>query len=306
MRRLPTGPGPGEWGGRGSGALARDLVRPLHLGSRVVLVEHRCPHRSSGSTLVGRVEQPTLGFVLRGLGKASVGGSRLHMDGNQVALIPASEEYRVQHVGCGRGACAMTLHFSPELFDEALEDHRVRSKPRTPRMLPREPRARLLLHRLLQAAASEESDRLVVEELCFRLLDCCLGEAASPQRDKGRKSPTAQLIADRAREILAERLCERLELSEVAAKVGCSPFHLCHAFKAATGTSLFRYLHLLRINEALVRIHEGATDLSGLAFDLGFASHSHFTRIFRREVGRPPSKVRSRVPELVMSEVGAE
>ncbi len=216
------------------------------------------------------------------------------MDGNQAALIPASEEYRIQHVGCGRRACAVTLHFCSELFNEALEDHGVRPRALTPRMLPREPRARLLLHRLLREAMSEESDRLLVEELCFRLLDCCLGEAASPQRGQGRKSPAAQVIADRVRELLAERLCERLELSEVAADAGCSPFHLCHAFKAATGTSLFRYLHRLRINEALVRIHEGATDLSGLAFDLGFASHSHFTRIFRREVGQPPSRVRSR------------
>ena len=293
--QAPGGREPREAGERGSGAPARDLVRPLHLGSRVVLVEHRCPHRSSGSVLTGRLEQPTLGFVLRGLGKASVDGSRLHMDGNQVALLPPSEEYRVQHVGCGGRACAVTLRFSPELFTEALEDHGLRSRAPAPGLLPREPRARLLLHRLLRAAAgSEETDPLRVEELCFRLLDCCLGDAARPQRGTRRTSPAAHAIADRAREVLAERMSERLELAEVAAEVGCSVFHLCHAFKAATGTSLFRYLHQLRINEALVRIHEGATDLSGLAFDLGFASHSHFTRIFRREVGRLPSQVRAR------------
>jgi AraC family transcriptional regulator len=294
MRTLVAVRGPDERAAKEPGALAPDLVRPLHVGSRFVLAEHRCPHPPSGSRFVGRLERPTLGFVLRGLGKASVGGTRLHMDGNQVALLPTSDEYRVQHVGCERRACAVMLNFSAELFNEALEDHGVRPRASAPRMLPRGPRTRLLLHRLLREAAPEESDRLRVEELGFRLLDCCLDDAASPQRRQGGRSAAARVIADRARELLAERLCERLELSDVAAEVGCSPFHLCHAFKAATGTSVFRYLHRLRINEALVRIHEGAVDLSGLAFDLGFASHSHFTSIFHREVGRPPSQVRFR------------
>jgi AraC-like DNA-binding protein len=39
---------------------------------------------------------------------------------------------------------------------------------------------------------------------------------------------------------------------------------------------------------------EGAEDITGLALDLGFSSHSHFTDVFRREFGSTPSEIRKR------------
>jgi AraC-like DNA-binding protein len=37
---------------------------------------------------------------------------------------------------------------------------------------------------------------------------------------------------------------------------------------------------------------EGADDLTALALELGFSSHSHFTDAFRAEFGRAPSRIR--------------
>ena len=45
--------------------------------------------------------------------------------------------------------------------------------------------------------------------------------------------------------------------------------------------------------EAMYRIGEGASDLSQLALTLGFSSHSHLSEVFRRELGTPPSSLRS-------------
>jgi AraC-like DNA-binding protein len=42
----------------------------------------------------------------------------------------------------------------------------------------------------------------------------------------------------------------------------------------------------------LESLASGADDLTSLALDLGFSSHSHFTDAFRREFGRTPSEVR--------------
>ncbi|MFA6441419.1 MAG: helix-turn-helix domain-containing protein, partial [Sterolibacterium sp.] len=44
---------------------------------------------------------------------------------------------------------------------------------------------------------------------------------------------------------------------------------------------------------ALQRLADGADDLTALAIELGFSSHSHFAETFRREFGRTPSQVRS-------------
>jgi AraC-like DNA-binding protein len=55
--------------------------------------------------------------------------------------------------------------------------------------------------------------------------------------------------------------------------------------------SLHQYLTQLRLARALVELpHAG--DLTSLALDLGFSSHSHFTFAFRRAFGCTPSQFR--------------
>jgi len=68
-------------------------------------------------------------------------------------------------------------------------------------------------------------------------------------------------------------------------------FHLCRVFRTATGTSLHAYRSQLRLREALGRVPDAA-DLTALALDLGYASHSHFTQAFRRAFGTTPREWR--------------
>jgi AraC-like DNA-binding protein len=63
-------------------------------------------------------------------------------------------------------------------------------------------------------------------------------------------------------------------------------------FQERTGVPVHRYLTLLRLRASLERLAEGASDLTELALELGFSSHSHFTDAFRREFGFSPSDVR--------------
>lgn len=79
---------------------------------------------------------------------------------------------------------------------------------------------------------------------------------------------------------------------ELAAEVGVSPYHLHRRFRAATGWTAHAYRDHLRLREGLARVLDGEPDLSALAFDLGYASHSHFTTRFRRAFGATPSQVR--------------
>jgi AraC-like DNA-binding protein len=83
-----------------------------------------------------------------------------------------------------------------------------------------------------------------------------------------------------------------LRLDGIAAAVGSTPAHLGRVFRRVTGTSIHTYLTRLRLRAALEPVMAGADDLSGLAHDLGFSSHSHFTYAFRREFGCPPSQLR--------------
>jgi AraC-like DNA-binding protein len=69
-------------------------------------------------------------------------------------------------------------------------------------------------------------------------------------------------------------------------------FHLARIFKSRTGFSLHAYRNQLRLRSALERLREPNVDLTGIALDLGFSSHSHFTETFRRAFGKTPSAVR--------------
>ena len=82
-------------------------------------------------------------------------------------------------------------------------------------------------------------------------------------------------------------------IQDMAAEFGVSPFHLARIFRFETGFSVHQYLLQIRMNEALSRLHAGEPQLSRLALDLGFSSHSHFSETFRRHFGESPAQVRA-------------
>jgi AraC-like DNA-binding protein len=94
--------------------------------------------------------------------------------------------------------------------------------------------------------------------------------------------------------VMLRRLAEPLRLADLAADVGLSPFALCRTFVRHAGLPVHRYRRRLRLREALRRLADGAADITGLALDLGFSDHSHFTNAFRAEFGVPPSGFRAR------------
>ena len=93
---------------------------------------------------------------------------------------------------------------------------------------------------------------------------------------------------------LAKRIAEPVRLAEIAAAVNYSPFHLARLFRADTGQPMHGYLQQLRLRESLDQAVAGRGTLAELASAYGFASHSHYTRMFRQAFGVPPTALRSR------------
>jgi AraC family transcriptional regulator len=112
---------------------------------------------------------------------------------------------------------------------------------------------------------------------------------------KRRRNSTDADHADRveaAKQYLSHHLGDRITLDDVAKAAGASPYHLTRIFHQRTGAPVHRYLNRLRLRAALEQLADGADDLTALALELGFSSHSHFTDAFRREFGRAPSEAR--------------
>jgi AraC-like DNA-binding protein len=133
---------------------------------------------------------------------------------------------------------------------------------------------------------------MYVEEQVFGLLEQVLDGAYRHKAPRaGARSSGADLSRDCC-ELLGRRFAEPLTLSEIAAALHVSPFHLCHTFRRVTGVTLHAYRNQLRLRTALEQLESGGADLTRLALDLGYSSHSHFTSSFRSLFGVPPSAVR--------------
>jgi len=166
-----------------------------------------------------------------------------------------------------------------------------------------------LLQRLVFRHLTEGGpvDRLFVEESAVRLLSRAVADA-SRAWDLSRKTPESAQgeLAEAAKTVLAESFREPVGLDEVARRAGSSIFHLCRTFRGYTGSTLHAYRNQLRLRTALERVAVPAGDLTDLAFDLGYSSHSHFTAAFRKAFGMAPSAFRRKATAQAVREMSAK
>lgn len=151
------------------------------------------------------------------------------------------------------------------------------------------PRIALRRARLFGALLAGLQDcALGIEEASLTLLQSAIhgGETTEVRRAPSVRDVE---IADRARQVLGCSFTERLSLAQIAQEVGCSPFHLARTFRKVTGQSLHGFQNRLRLRSGLERLRDSAGDLSRLAHELGFSSHSHFSAAFRREYDVSPA-----------------
>ena len=153
----------------------------------------------------------------------------------------------------------------------------------------------LVKESLVAAARSGRADTMQLEEMALSatyhaLSDVLPRGAAASSRGRVRER------IEEARMLLGQDLDEPLHVTAIAKVLGVSPFHLARQFRDLTGTSMYAYRQHLRVRTAVQRIFdEPRCDLSAVAADQGFASHSHFTAACRRTFGVTPSALRARL-----------
>jgi AraC-like DNA-binding protein len=138
---------------------------------------------------------------------------------------------------------------------------------------------------MLAERLRREPDPLAGEELSLAILVASLGD---PRRVAIHDTDCVR----KAKAILHESEEPRLTLTDIASEVGVSSIHLTQAFKRSEGVPLYRYQTQLRLGRALAELPE-RDDITDLALDLGFSSHSHFTASFRSAFGVTPSAYRA-------------
>jgi AraC family transcriptional regulator len=234
-----------------------------------------------------------IAFPYRGAFVWHVGQEAVVSDPNQVLFIRGGEPFRVAHC-------------PPDGFAEVIitpDQGRLREVAETagfdlekhPLFAARSRRAPPELQRrcaafVLKIAGHEGEDEFCADEELVGLMR----EALTIEAPRQFASADTRRLIRRTKEYLDAHFTEPLRLSDVADAVAASPAYLTDVFRRFEGISLHRYVIQLRLARALVELPH-ASDLTALALELAFSSHSHFTFAFRRAFGCTPSQYRRRI-----------
>jgi AraC family transcriptional regulator len=97
-----------------------------------------------------------------------------------------------------------------------------------------------------------------------------------------------------ALQFIHQNYARDVALSDIAAAVHLSPFHLVRLFKQTLGVSPYQHVIQVRVNNArsLLAAGSGRRSLAEIASAVGFADQSHLTRHFKRITGVTPRQFR--------------
>ena len=230
-------------------------------------------------------------FPYRGVYLRHVGGDQAVADANQVLFFNQGQGYQVSHPVIG-GDASLVLSVAEATLRELAPRNLVCAggefafNQQSLRIDARAQAVVMLLRHSLQKGSIEP---LEAEGLSLILVARALGPRTS--RVPGASRSRRRLV-DRAKVLLAGDLSRRWTLAGIAREIGGSPVYLTQVFQQVEGLPLYRYHLRLRLARALDLI-VGRDDLSDLAYDLGFSSHSHFSAAFKQHYGVTPAEFRA-------------
>jgi AraC-like DNA-binding protein len=275
----------------------------------IALGEYRCPVEHPQFSGGGPQRCPFVVFPRTSTRITRLGGKPQVYTPNTVSLHNIGDVYCREAVSREGERCDW-IAVSPSLLREVAALHGLADRdddrifaasiaPSTPaiyaaqRALFRELRADPYMPQL----AVEEYAIGVVEAVCRTVAESAGAARGARERRFAGRAPA---IIDATLKLLATEYRSALGVDDICERVHCSPGYLSRLFRRSTGFTLHEYQQQLRLRASLELLLESRHGLSELAMQLGFANHSHFTSVFRREFGMTPTQFgRDPSPALV-------
>lgn len=123
------------------------------------------------------------------------------------------------------------------------------------------------------------------EELGYRPCSRCRPD--QPEWE-GRKKE----LAKSAQRLIDERYDRKFSLEGIAGELYVNGSYLARVFKSCTGQTLLDYHNTVRCHAAQDLLMCPELSIAYISEKVGFASVSHFTRVFKKIVGSTPSEYR--------------
>jgi AraC-like DNA-binding protein len=267
----------------------REFLQTESVAIRNVACNGACRHRSD----VECASATHFVFPYRGTFVRHVGSEDTVADANCMVIFNPGQSYQISHPVSGGDDC-LSIMVAPAVLDELSPPKLLADRSKgvvSEQSLPIGPRSQALSAILTHGLRNGRLDALEAEIVALDLVRRCLGEGTV---SRSKSTPGRRKIVERTKLILMKDVARRWTLGEIAAEVGVSMMYLCQVFSEHEGIPLYRYHRQLRLARALDLL-PGCDDLTGLALDLGFCSHSHFASQFRKQYGNSPSAFQSAI-----------
>jgi AraC-like DNA-binding protein len=224
--------------------------------------------------------------------KHIVSGKKLLAEPSQAVFFAAGRAYRVSHEVASHDD-SLALQFSADVLQQVLTNTIAADNfyaIETNSLLP----ARAIAERslLLWRLKHQLAEPMEVEETSLNLISSAFINAVGSNKRSEYKRSRRSIQVEAARIALIQNPEKRWTLSELAQKVHCSPYHLTRIFRKEIGIPIHQYQLRMRIAKSLNALLDTKDDLTNIALDTGFSSHSHFTSAFRQTVGISPTEFR--------------
>lgn len=227
-----------------------------------------------------------------------------HSHGEAVLTIVLEGGYRERLTGTAEECRPGTVRFLPAEephSDEFAEQTACLVAQVDPRILERARQHATVIDRpgqITSPAAPLLGTRLYRE---FRMSDACSELAAeaivyeilveATRAKRGPRSGPAWMRT--VKELLRDEFANRLTIERIAATAGVHPVHLCREFRRQEGRTIGEHLRALRVEHACSLLLESGLSLAEVAQRCGFCDQSHFTSVFKKNVGMTPGEFRA-------------
>ena len=194
---------------------------------------------------------------------------------SHAVFIASDTPYRISFPGA-IGDRALIVRFREALAPELL-GRRGSESLASHGLLPSN--AIMLRNLLWTRLEKGEADRFETEALGLDLLNMSLRSMRAGDFSLRRSTLARQMDAVKR---VALAPAHKWSVAQLARIANLSPFHLCRVFRQIVGTSIYDYVLRERLAYALDAVLDRRKDITTIALDAGFTSHSHFTARFRR------------------------
>ena len=251
----------------------------------LILTENR--YFASQSTPLHCHENPLLYFVTEG----SCFDAARGIDGSPVnvgsgVLLPAGVQHSTRWAGHGHGGC-LHIELKGLLWSDRLVLAGITQRSPTATSINNTQIAAIARQMRSELHHWDTLSGLSTEALAMEML------VAIARFEPGAETNPCPKWLKYVESRLREQMDVAVDLKTLADEAGVHPSHLVRAFRKTYRCTPGNYVRRLRVKTACTLLLSGSgMSLAEMAITLGFSDQSHFTRVFKREIGAAPGEYR--------------